>query len=296
VAVVNDGPNAAQPHIDTFALSASTGAVQWKVPVQGSPANDPSRPFNPLTERQRPGLLLMGGSVYMAFASYCDFSPFVGYVVGVNTSTKALTMWTDEAGVTDDQAGIWQSGGGLMSDGTGRIIVSTGNGVSPAPGPGTSPPGQLGNSVVRLAAGSDGSLAAQDFFSPANAPALDVNDQDLGSGGPVGLPFGTSSYPHLLVVAGKDGRVFLLNRDGRGGDQRHVRPGADRQHGHDAVPGHGRGRRLDRLPRLVHPDTQAAACPGRPAAPAAAAPARAAEHAHPPGRRHPDHLRRLAAV
>jgi hypothetical protein len=126
-------------------------------------------------------------------------------------------MWTDEAGVTDDEGGIWQSGGGLMSDGTGRIFVSTGNGVTPAPGPGTSPPGQLANSVVRLAVASGGSLAAGDFFSPANAPGLNVNDQDLGSGSPVGLPFGTGTYPHLLVAAGKDGRVFLLNRDGLGG-------------------------------------------------------------------------------
>ena len=203
VAVVNDGPNVDQPHIDTFALNASTGAVQWKVPIQGSPSNDPSRPFNPLTERERPGLLLMNGSVYMAFGSYCDYSPYVGYVAGVNTSTKALTMWSDEAGVTDDQAGIWQGGDGLMSDGFGRIFVSTGNGVSPAPGAGTSPPAQLGDSVVRLGVTGDGTLAAQDYFSPANAPTLDANDQDLGSGGPVGLPFGTSTYPHLLVQAGK---------------------------------------------------------------------------------------------
>lgn len=217
VAVVNDGPNVDQPHIDTFALNASTGAVQWKVPIQGSPSNDPSRPFNPLTERERPGLLLMDGSVYMAFASFCDYQPYVGYVVGVNTSTKALSIWSDEAGVTDDQGGIWQGGSGVMSDGSGRIFVSTGNGVSPAPGPGTPPPAQLGDAVVRLGVGTDGTMAAQDFFSPANAPTLDANDQDFGSGGPVGLPFGTSTYPHLLMQAGKDGRIFLLNRDGLGG-------------------------------------------------------------------------------
>ena len=217
VAIVNDGPNVDQPHVYTYALNASTGAVKWHIPIQGSPSNDPSRPFNPLTERQRPGLLLMNGSVYMAFGSFCDYSPYVGYVVGVNTSTQAISMWSDEAGVTDDQGGIWQGGGGIMSDGSGRIFVGTGNGVSPAPGSGTPPPAQLGDSVVRLAVGSDGSMAAQDFFSPSNAPTLDANDQDFGSGGPVGLPFSTSTYPHLLVQAGKDGRLFLLNRDGLGG-------------------------------------------------------------------------------
>lgn len=217
VALENDGPSISQPDIYLYALDAQTGAVQWRVPIQGAPTNDPTRPFDPLSELQRPGLLLMNGSVYMAFGSYCDFEPYVGYVAGVNTSTKALTLWSDEAALTDTQGGIWQSGSGLMSDGAGRIFIATGNGVSPAVGPGTKPPEQLGDAVVRLAVSTSGTLSAADFFSPGNAPVLDVNDEDFGSGGPVGLPFGTSSYPHLLVQAGKDGRVFLLNRDNLGG-------------------------------------------------------------------------------
>jgi len=52
-------------------------------------------------------------------------------------------------------------------------------------------------------------------FAGRNAGAY--YDQDLGSGGPVGLPVGMVSYPHLLVQAGKDGRVFVLNRDSLGG-------------------------------------------------------------------------------
>jgi hypothetical protein len=71
--------------------------------------------------------------------------------------------------------------------------------------------------VVRLGVQPNGTLNAFDFFSPANAPYLGANDTDLGSGGPVGLPFGSAAYPHLLVQSGKDGRVFLLNRDGLGG-------------------------------------------------------------------------------
>ncbi len=104
-----------------------------------------------------------------------------------------------------------------MSDGTGRIFLATGNGVSPPAGPGSKPPGQLADAVVRLAVGAGGTLSAKDFFSPGNAPTLDATDGDLGSGGPVGLPFGTNADPHLLVQAGKDARVFLLNRDSLGG-------------------------------------------------------------------------------
>ena len=217
VGVLNNAANAYAPSVDLFAVNAASGTVDWQVPIQGAPVNDPTRPFDPLTERQRAGLLLLNGTVYIGLASYCDQQPYVGNVAGVNTSTHALTMWTDESGTTDTQGGIWQSGGGLMSDGTGRIFLATGNGVSPAAGPGTSPPGELGDSVVRLAVQPGGSLAAQDFFSPVNAPVLDVHDQDLGSGGPIALPFGTSAHPNLLMQAGKDGRIFILDRDSLGG-------------------------------------------------------------------------------
>ncbi len=216
-AVLKNAANAYAPIVELFAINAASGTVDWTVPVQGAPVNEPTRPLDPLTERQRASLLLLNGAVYMGFGSYCDYQPYVGYVAGVNTATRALTMWTDESGITDSESGIWQAGGGLMSDGAGRIFAATGNGVSPAAGPGTSPPGELGDSVVRLGVQPGGSLAAQDFFSPNSAPSLDAHDKDFGSGGPVALPFGTSAHPHLLMQAGKDGRIFLLNLDSLGG-------------------------------------------------------------------------------
>ncbi len=219
VALVDNGSSVARPHMYTYALSVSTGHVLrgWPVTIQGSPVNDHADTFNPESERQRAGLLLLGGRVYVAFASYCDYPTYSGYVAGVSTSTRHLTLWTDEVGAGNDQAGIWLGGGGLMSDGPGRIFLSTGNGPSPAVAPGTSPPPQLGDAVVRLKVGRNGGLSAADFFSPANAPTLDVDNEDFGSGGPVGLPFGTRADPALLIQAGKDGRVFILNRDNLGG-------------------------------------------------------------------------------
>jgi hypothetical protein len=215
--VIPPGGSANNPEFDLFGLDASTGQVTLTVPIEGAPVNAPTRPFNAFAQFQRPSLLLMNGSIYVGFGSHCDFTPYSGYVAGINLTTKNVTLWTDEGGATDDMAGIWQAGGGLMSDGAGRIFFATGNGVSPAPGPGASPPPELAESVVRLAVQPDGTLTAQDFFSPANAPALDAADQDLGSGGTVGLPVGTATYPDLLVQAGKDGRVFVLNRDNLGG-------------------------------------------------------------------------------
>jgi hypothetical protein len=211
-----------QPEFELFGLNAQTGQISLTVPIQGAPVNAPGRTFSAFSQLQRPALLLQNGVVYASFGSYCDFLPYLGYVAGVNVSTGAVTLWTTEAGVTDNRGAIWQSGGGLMSDGPNRIFFTSGNGVSPAPGPGTLPPPELSESVVRLAVQSGGpggqvGLTPQDFFSPANAPALDAIDQDLGAGGPVGLPVGTAAYPHLLVQAGKEGKVFVLNRDNLGG-------------------------------------------------------------------------------
>ncbi|GAA3377782.1 hypothetical protein GCM10020367_54820 [Streptomyces sannanensis] len=219
---INDGPDTKHPNWYVHALDVTTGAERsgWPVKVQGAPVNDPGHPFNAFTAGQRPGLLLMGGSVYAAFASHCDIGPYVGYVLGVNTTTRSTTLWATEDSSANGKAGIWMSGGGLVSDGPGRILLSTGNGTTPAPGPGSQPPGQLSESVVRLGVNSDGTMSAQDFFSPSNASTLDQNDTDFGSGAPVALPgpvFGTAQHPHLLVQAGKDGRLFLLDRDNLGG-------------------------------------------------------------------------------
>lgn len=209
------------------AVSAATGQEQTGYPVKltGTPANTPGVPFDAYNAMQRPALLLLNGVVYMAFASNCDHTPYRGIVMGVSTSTRAITtMWSDESGIGTDrnsQAGIWQSGSGLVSDEPGRIILTTGNGVSPQPAAAHSPPATLSESVVALTVGTDGTLTPTDFFAPSNASNLDANDEDLGSGGPVALPttyFGTSAHPHLLVQVGKDGRVFLIDADDMGGN------------------------------------------------------------------------------
>jgi hypothetical protein len=220
------GTGLANSHWYLQALSASTGQEQPGFPIQitGTPSNTPGVPFNESYEMQRPGLLLLNGVVYIGFASDCDITPYRGIVVGVNATTGSITtMWSDESGVGTDensQAGIWQGGGGLVSDIPGRIILTTGNGVSPQPAESNHPPATLSESIVGLTVGKSGELTPSQFFAPSDAPTLDQNDEDLGSGGPIALPpeyFGTKSIPHLVVQVGKDGRIFLVNADNMGG-------------------------------------------------------------------------------
>jgi outer membrane protein assembly factor BamB len=210
------------PHMTLFGLNPATGHIDMQQPISGDPTNAApgSETFSATMQMERPGVLIQDGAAYGAFASFCDQKPYVGYVARVSLPGGSVSLWSDESGAITNQAGIWQSGGGIMSDGSGSLFVASGNGVSPAAGPGKTPPGQLAESVIHLSVDSGtGVMTPQDFFSPANAPSLDAADTDYGSGGPVGLPFGTSVYPHMLAQAGKDGRIFVLNRDNLGGRQ-----------------------------------------------------------------------------
>ncbi|MGD0453282.1 MAG: choice-of-anchor D domain-containing protein [Solirubrobacteraceae bacterium] len=203
------------------AVSVSTGAQEPGFPVllSGKAQNASGQEFHAGTELQRPGLLLMEGVVYAAFGSDCDHPVWQGWVFGVSTEGAVKARWV--ADETGEGAGIWQSGAGLTSDGPGTILLSTGNGGAPStPAPGDTPPPNLGESIVRLDVQPGGSLKPVDFFAPYNASYLDTWDADFASGGVTGLPeeyFGTPAIPHLAVAVGKDGYVYLLNRDNLGG-------------------------------------------------------------------------------
>ncbi len=204
------------------AISVATGEEQPGFPLElaGPAQNIKGLTFDATDQLQRPGLLLMEGVVYAGFGSDCDHTPYQGWVFGVSTSGTVKARWATDP----DGAGIWQSGAGLTSDGPGTILLSTGNGFDLEPPiAGSKPPEALGQSVVRLQVQPGGELKAVDFFAPYDANALNVWDADFGSGGVTGLPsggglpFGTGAIPHLAVADGKDGYVYLLNRDNLGG-------------------------------------------------------------------------------
>ena len=209
-----------KPAYYLVAVNATTGSYTPadNILISGHPSNDSHITFSARYQLEEPGVLLAGdGSIWAAFGSHCGIKPYTGYVARVSPgSSPAVSLWTDENALTSEQGGIWQSGGGVLQDPQGNIFVTSGNGVSPART--STPPGQLAESVIRLTYDSGTNhISAADFFSPANAPSLDAAGTDVGSGGPVALPFGTSSYPDILAAPSKDGRIWLLNRNALGG-------------------------------------------------------------------------------
>lgn len=104
--------------------------------------------------------------------------------------------------------GIWMSGGSPAAEQGGNLYLSTGNGTFDASSSAI-PNSDFGESVLKLSP----SLSVADWFTPFNESSLEPGDRDLGSGGVVLLPDQASGPTHLLVTGGKEGKLYVLNRD-----------------------------------------------------------------------------------
>jgi hypothetical protein len=174
--------------------------------------------FNASVQRQRSALLLANGNVYAAFGSFCDFSGDIsrGWVLGWNATTLAplaANELTDTLATAPGNfflASVWMSGYGLAADASGYLYFVTGNGNEAT----VASPNSIQESVVKL---SPDLSTVVDLFTPSNAAGLDHGDVDYGSGGVLLLPDQPGPLPHLAVAAGKDGRMFIMNRDHLGG-------------------------------------------------------------------------------
>ena len=197
------------------ALNLSTGAenTSWPITIAASVAgtgdgsSGGTLPFIPLHENQRPGLALVNGSVYMGFGSHGDYSPWHGWVIGYNTSTRALSGALATTPNTSG-GGIWMAGSTPAVDSNNNLYVISSNGTYDGNT-------EFGDSFLKLSTTSGLSIA--DWFTPYNQSNLDAGNLDLGQGGAITLLDSVSGpYPHLLIGGGKDGVLYLLNRDNMG--------------------------------------------------------------------------------
>lgn len=168
--------------------------------------------FNAFQEAQRPALLLVNGTLFIAWASHCDHTPYHGWVMSYNESTlKQTAVWnsTPNGGL----GGVWQAGGGVASDGS-YIFFATGNGTYDGPTKGQ----DFADSILKAPAALN-QPRPYDYFTPYNQGMLSGEDADVGSGGVLLLPDQGQGSPHrhLLVEVGKSGSIYLINRDNMGG-------------------------------------------------------------------------------
>jgi hypothetical protein len=195
------------------ALNLATGSEKSNSPALLS-ATVAGNSFDPLHHMQRPGLLLLGRVVYIAFGSHGDVRPYWGWLLGYDAMTFQQVS-TFNSAPHGSQAAIWMTGTGPAADASGNIYLSTANGTFDADSP-SAPNDDYGDSVVKLA--TSGGLSASDYFAPSNQATLNSNDWDLGSSGVVLLAdaLGSAAHAHLAIAGDKESKLFLIDRDNMG--------------------------------------------------------------------------------
>ncbi len=214
------------------ALNLTTGSEKFNAPVTivasvpgtGDGSQGGMVSFNSQLHHQRSGLVEVGKNIFVVFAAHEDATPYHGWVIGYQASDvqqQTAVFNTTPNGVNGADGGIWAGGGAPAVDSGGDVYVATGNGVfDEAPPP---PNNDYGDSILRLHSIKGSTLngvnlSVAGWFTPYDELTLEQTDGDLGSGATVLFPNQTSGNgpDHLLVQTGKDGVVYLIDRDNMG--------------------------------------------------------------------------------
>jgi hypothetical protein len=183
--------------------------------VPGTAYGGTTTTFDPRLENQRPGLVLLDGTVYITWGSHEDEEPFFGWVIAYTYTGTGFTQ-TGAFNVAPDtgEGGIWMSGAAPAVDEQKRLYMLTGNGGFDA-NSGTAPNDDYGDSLLQLSP----NLQVLGYFTPSDQSWDQSDNNDFGSGSATvlaDLPAG-SPVTHLAIAGGKDGNLYVFNRDSLGG-------------------------------------------------------------------------------
>ena len=222
VAMTKDGSN--KYHHRIHALDVTTGAELLGGPVEVQatyPTSSGTTTFDPHQYKERPGLLLLNGIVYTMWSSHCDIQPYTAWIIGYNESTLARSLVFNLA-PNSGGAGpsIWMAGGAPAVDSSNNIYVLAANGVfeTSLDANGFPNKGDYGNAFVKLSTANN-TLSVADYFQEVGEMNENSADIDLGSGSAMVLPDLQDSggvTRRLAVGAGKDGHLYVVNRDNMG--------------------------------------------------------------------------------
>jgi hypothetical protein len=209
------------------ALDVTTGAellggpvaIQATYPGSGANSSAGQVIFAPAQYEERAALLLLNGAIYTSWTSHCDFNPYTGWIMGYSEANLSQTTVLNLT-PNGSEGSIWQSGGGLAADTQGNIYALMANGTFDTTLDGNGFPinHDYGNAFVKVSA-SGGTLQVADYFDMFNTTNESNGDVDLGSGGVMLLPNltnGSGNAVGLAVGAGKDGNIYVVNRNNMG--------------------------------------------------------------------------------
>jgi hypothetical protein len=211
-------------HQRLHALDLATGAELLNGPTDiGAsfpPTGTATSSFDPGNYEERAALLLFGGTLYTSWTSHCDSAPYGGWIISFAQGTLARNGALNVAANSSSGPAIWMSGGGPAADSNGNIYLLTANGAFETTLDANGFPNRqdFGNSFLKISNAAAG-LKVLDYFAMSNEVAESNGDVDLGSGGEMLLPDlmdSGNTLRHLVVGAGKDGNIYLVDRDSMG--------------------------------------------------------------------------------
>lgn len=151
----------------------------------------------------RTGLALdpISNGIYIGFG-HCNHGWMLGYDKTTLQQLGIMNATPDGAG-----GGFWNGDGApAVDDSSGDLFFISGVDTD-------DPMSGYNDSALRLSAAN---LSVLDYFMPSNENYLSLNDLDVGSGAGIIMPDNGSSTPHEYIGGGKDGRIFVINRDNMG--------------------------------------------------------------------------------
>ena len=208
------------------ALDLSSGAellggpttITATFPGSGANSSNGKLVFDPKQYKDRAALLEANGMIYTTWSSHCDGWPYSAWMIAYSADTLKQSAVLDLM-PNGNQGGIWMSGAGPGADSAGNVYFIIGNGdfdtnLTPAGFPFD---GNCGNCFVKVSPTTQPTLI--DYFTPSNTVSESAADTDFGSGGLVLLPDVvdvSGKARHLAVGSGKDGMIYVLDRDNLG--------------------------------------------------------------------------------
>jgi len=212
-------------HQRLHALSAITGGellngpveITGKYPGTGDDSRNGYVFFDPAQYKERAGLLRIGGTIYLTWASHCDYRPYTGWIMRYSASTLKQTGVLNLT-PNGNEGAVWGSGAGMAADTSGNIFLLDANGVfdTTLNSSGFPAEGDYGNAFLRIS--TTGGLAVADYFEMYNQAIENLTDTDLGSGGAVLVNVNDSNgnLKQLAVGAGKDANLYVVDRNNMG--------------------------------------------------------------------------------
>jgi hypothetical protein len=214
-------------HQRLHALDITSGAEEFGGPAQiaaAFPGNGDNSTgglvrFDPRMYKERAALVLSNGVVYTSWASHCDARPYSAWVIAYDQYSLSKVLVFN---FTPDGEGgsIWGAGAGPAVDSEGNLFFQLANGTFDPNLDGLGFPytGNFGNAFVKLSV--QGRVPkVLDYWTMHGSVAESDADEDLGSGGIMLLPElvdASGIVRHLGVGAGKDGNVYVFDRDNMG--------------------------------------------------------------------------------